>query len=441
MILTALRANWLNLKRDRIALLLTFVVPIVFFSIFASIFGSMNSGGGSQPKTVILDLAQNEFSQRIEDSLRNEKDTFRFPKIEPNNGQSLTEEEVEKLVADDKVALGIVFPAGFKFGFDGSGPKVRVYADTRKNPIAHQMINGILQKVAMTNSPEILFTDGMKMMEKFGGALTEQQKKMVADFTEQLKQNNDHAANENSADENSAGTQATNNQGFTGLIGTDIKDVRDESDKRRNKQKRALVSSYASGIAVMFLLFSMTGAAGGILEEKEMGTLDRVLDSKLGLNGFLFAHWSFTALLGFVQIFVMFFWGWLLFGLDLFSPGHFVGFLVITLVTSAAAAAFGLMLGALCQSRAQLNGVATTVVLIMSAIGGSMIPRFVLKMNDTMQMIGNFTFNAWALDAYENVFWRDKSVLQNGLQIGVLSVLTIVFLGLAWSFAQRWKRA
>lgn len=444
MILTAFRAHWLNLKRDRLALLLTFVVPVIFFSIFAAIFSSMNSGGGgAKTKTIILDLAQNEFSKKIEKSLCEDKKTFVFPKFVGE--KPLTEEDVERLVSDDKIALGIVFPEGMKFSFDGQSPKVRIYADTRKNPIAYQMINGILQKVAMTNAPEMMFDEGMSMMEKFGGEFTDQQKKMIENFTEILKTDSSSGEAAQTRDlKNGAQSQSNSSPEddfeFGGLIGTDIKDVRDEADKRRGKQSRALVSSYASGIAVMFLLFSMTGAAGGILEEKETGTLDRVLDSKLGLNGFLLSYWLFTSALGFVQVFVMFLWGWFQFNLDLFTPIHLTGFVVVTLATSGAAAAFGLMLGALCQSRAQLNGVATTVVLIMSALGGSMIPRFVLKMNDTMEMVGNFTFNAWALDAYENVFWRDKTVFESGLQICVLAIMTVVFLGFAWTFAQRWKR-
>ena len=40
----------------------------------------------------------------------------------------------------------------------------------------------------------------------------------------------------------------------------------------------------------------------------------------------------------------------------------------------------------------------------MSALGGSMFPRFL--MSATMQKIGLVTFNAWALDGYMKVFWR-----------------------------------
>ena len=43
MISAVIRTGWLNLKRDRAALILSFIVPIVFFSIFAGIFGAQRS--------------------------------------------------------------------------------------------------------------------------------------------------------------------------------------------------------------------------------------------------------------------------------------------------------------------------------------------------------------------------------------------------------------
>ena len=55
---------------------------------------------------------------------------------------------------------------------------------------------------------------------------------------------------------------------------------------------------------------------------------------------------------------------------------------------------FGLVLATACRSRAQLSGVSTIVILSMSALGGSMFPRFM--MSETLQRVGLVTFNAWA---------------------------------------------
>ena len=129
--------------------------------------------------------------------------------------------------------------------------------------------------------------------------------------------------------------------------------------------------------------------------------------------------------------------GRFVFGLPLFS--HLPGFAVMTIATGAAAAALGLVLATLARTRAQLQGFSTIFILTMSALGGSMFPRFL--MSETMQKIGLLTFNAWALDGYLKVFWRQAPVWQVWPQVLVLGCATIVFLGAARMLARRWEAA
>jgi ABC-2 type transport system permease protein len=77
------------------------------------------------------------------------------------------------------------------------------------------------------------------------------------------------------------------------------------------------------------------------------------------------------------------------------------------------------------------------VILLMSAVGGSMFPRF--AMSEGLQRAGLFTFNAWALDGYQKVFWRDAPVWELWPQLLVLAGLTVVFLIAARSLARRWE--
>ena len=196
-----------------------------------------------------------------------------------------------------------------------------------------------------------------------------------------------------------------------------------------------MVSFYAAGIGVMFLLFSCTGAGGTLLDEEESGTLDRLIGSRAGMGGVLFGKWVFLTLMGILQLTVMFAWGQLVFGLPLTS--HLPGFIIVTLFTSAAAAAFGLVLATLSRSRAQLSGLSTIIILAMSAVGGSMFPRFL--MSETMQKFGLLTFNGWALDAYLKVFWRDLPLLDLWPQLAVLGTLAAVFLMTSRLLARRWE--
>jgi ABC-2 type transport system permease protein len=188
----------------------------------------------------------------------------------------------------------------------------------------------------------------------------------------------------------------------------------------------------------MFLLFSSVGGAGGaLLDEAESGTLERLLSTNIGMNGLLAGKWLFLSLVGMAQLTVMFLWGRVAFGLPLFS--HLPGFAVMTVVTASAAAALGLVLATLSKSRAQLSGFSTILILTMSALGGSMFPRFL--MSDAMQRVGLVTFNAWALDGYLKVFWRDLPVWALWPQVLVLTMLAVIFLAIARVLARRWELA
>jgi linearmycin/streptolysin S transport system permease protein len=66
-----------------------------------------------------------------------------------------------------------------------------------------------------------------------------------------------------------------------------------------------------------------------------------------------------------------------------------------------------------------------------------MFPRFL--MTDTMQKMGLVTFNAWALDGYIKVFWRNAPLLDLWPQVLVLTTLCAVFLTGARLAARRWE--
>ena len=140
-------------------------------------------------------------------------------------------------------------------------------------------------------------------------------------------------------------------------------------------------------------------------------------------------------LMGILQIVVMFTWGMLVFRVPLLS--HLPGFAVMTLATAACTAAFGLVLATLSRSRQQLAGLANLIVLSLSAIGGSMYPR--PFMSETLQKVSLVGFNAWALDGYTKMFWRDEPVLALWPQVAMLALFTVLFLALARRLARRWE--
>ena len=157
-------------------------------------------------------------------------------------------------------------------------------------------------------------------------------------------------------------------------------------------------------------------SAGALLDEAESGTLERVLSTRVTMTKLMAGKLVFNTLLAFVQLVAMFLWGWAAFKLDFFS--HLPGFAVMGLCTAFAVAAFGMLLASACQTRAQLGALSTLVILIMSSVGGSMFPRFLMP--EAMQKAGLLTINAWAIDGFTKVFWRDLPVTELWPQVAVL---------------------
>src|SRR6201987_4608193 len=140
-------------------------------------------------------------------------------------------------------------------------------------------------------------------------------------------------------------------------------------------------------------------------------------------------------LLAFIQLVIMFLWGWAVFKLDFWS--HIPGFLIMGITTAFAVAAFGILLASVCKTRAQLGALSTLVILIMSAIGGSMFPRFLMP--EAMQKAGLLTINAWAIDGFTKVFWRDEPVAHLWPQVLVLLAVGVLFFLIARRLARRWE--
>ncbi len=427
MIRTLLRIHWINLWRDRAAQLLSFVVPVAFFTIFALVFG--NAGRDVTPRVHVLvaDESRTEASARFVRALKREsglvvitaarassRDTTRVP---------LTRARAEALVRAGQAPVAIVLPAGMDTSlarFDGGGVPIELLSDP-SDAVAPQVVAGLLQKVVMTAMPDLFMERGIGRFERYAGGLTPQQRQAVDAWLPVMR-----AQASGGPGGDSAATAA-----MTGMVRIETTRVVGRRDDAN------LISFYAAGIAVMFLLFTASAVAGSLLDEVEAGTLERVLTSRVGMTGLLTGKWLYAALLGMLQIAVMFVYGMVVFRLDLLR--HLPGFVVMTACTGAVCAAFGLLLATLCRTRQQMAGVSMLVILPISALGGSMFPRYLMSAG--MQKAGLVTFNAWALDGFIKVFWRGASVPALWPQVLVLLGWTAAFLALARVAARRWERA
>ena len=66
-----------------------------------------------------------------------------------------------------------------------------------------------------------------------------------------------------------------------------------------------------------------------------------------------------------------------------------------------------------------------------------MLPRFLMP--DWMQTVGLITFNAWALDGFQKVFWYNRPLLDLWPQVSVLVGISVVLFAVARRLSRRWE--
>ncbi|HUB50985.1 MAG TPA: ABC transporter permease [Terracidiphilus sp.] len=426
------RTSFLALRRDRAAFVLSFVLPIAFFSIFAAIFGGQHD---TTPRVhaIVVDEDQSQASRDLVRGLTREGSLVVATHPEPAGKNAPTPPDYTATTAEAAVKAGdapvaLIIPKGFgtnPVGFDPASKATPIeLLNDQSDAIAPQVVMGMLQKVAFTSMPAVMAQEGMKYTERYLGEFTPQQRVQMQSALDDIKKLQ-------SRDE-SAPTGSGQGSGFgAGVIAVDMRSV--VGDNKKN----SLISFYAAAIGVMFLLFTASGSAGALLDEAESGTLDRVLSSRVTMTRLLAGKLFYNTVLAFVQLVAMFLWGWAVFKLDFFS--HLAGFTVMGIVTAFAVAAFGLFLASACHTRAQLGALSTLLILVMSAIGGSMFPRFLMP--EAMQKAGLLTLNAWAIDGFTKVFWRNLPISALGPQVGVLLAAGIVLFLVARRVARRWEFA
>ena len=102
----------------------------------------------------------------------------------------------------------------------------------------------------------------------------------------------------------------------------------------------------------------------------------------------------------------MFVFTWLAFGLNIFLD--LPSLLIMIVSTAFACSSFGIFLASIAKTRQQVQSLSMIIILVMSAIGGSMIPLFIMP--EIMQKIAVISVNYWAIQGFYDIFWRELPI-------------------------------
>ena len=440
-VLTLLRKDLRLFLRNRTAFALTFIVPMVMIYIFGQVFGVGNSGGSGPTGIPLAVISQTDaaIATTIANAIDDEPAFRLITTWENAEGaeELLTEGRARELITGNRLRFALVFPPD-TLNEETFGLRLKVLTNPR-NEIETQTVNGLLQKVIFTSAPGALMNGLRQSAVNFIGeaGTTAFYDDMAGTIAKAFDLDADvvkadiaagdfglgaATADANSGDENASGGSAD----FLAQL------VNIESEQLVGAEvKSPMATRSVGGWAVMFLLFSVTGASTSLFDEKKAGIFQRLLASPVRRSHVLWSKYLFNMLLGTVQLLVLFVAGQVLFGIDVI--GNLPSLLVAIVAAATAATAFGMLLASIAPSSEAAQGLATFLILSMSSVGGAWFPTSIMP--DFIQTIAKGTIVYWSMEGFLGALWSGHNLIEMlpvvGLLLGIAVVVNAISL---WRF-------
>ncbi len=395
--------------RDRAALILMLLAPFLLTLGMGLVTGrfSGNTSGISDIPVVIVNLDDGELGKALVDTFNAEE---LADLVEPVNGSD--PEAARRLVNDDETAAAIIIPKGFTNSIipqsgnvSSEEIRIEVYANPTR-PTSAGIIKSIVDEYLSRIEEGRISGETAIVQMMVSGRITPQEAQSAGGEMSQRLQNSP------------SDTSLAITLNATTAAGEEV-----EFD---------ILGFIAPGMALMFLMYTVSYGGRSILAEKTQGTLPRLLVSPTNSAQILGGKVFGIFLTGAAQMFILIGSTSLLFQL---KWGDALGVILLVLAAVFGATGWGMIITALARTPAQVANTGTAIMLIFGILGGSFIDLG--QMPPMIQMISRIAPNSWALDGFATLA-RGGTLAH--LSTPILALLTmgiVLFLASVFLFGKK----
>jgi ABC-2 type transport system permease protein len=397
--LTAFRAlvrkDLVTFLRDRRALVVSVLTPIVIAAFFGFLFGG---NGGDAPMSRIevgtVDQDGSELSKAIVADLAGDASLTTQP---------MSEAQARQSVRTGKLRAAIVFPSGFGAAapsalFGGAAkPALQVLYDPSQS-LVRPIIEGLLTRYVMQHMTRALFS---------AGGSTDLVDKALANVKESTSLTVGSRADlmtllESVRRYQTRSTVIAGRQTGDGLsVPFTLTNVAVSTGPHYNSYAHSF-----AGMSVQFILFMGIDAGVGLLLMRQQGVWRRLRAAPLSRGVLLGSRVVGTGLIALLILFVVYLVAAIFFRVRI--AGSVVGFAGVAVAFALFAATTGLMIAAIGRSVAATRGLSMFAVLILVMLGGAWVPAFVFP--EWLRRVSALVPTRWAVDGLDAMTWRGLPV-------------------------------
>ncbi len=185
------------------------------------------------------------------------------------------------------------------------------------------------------------------------------------------------------------------------------------------------------GFSIMFVLLAVVfSTAMGLHDERDWGTLPRLLIAPAGFTWMLLGKLGARFCMGVLQMLILFLWGHFFFDVSLGSS--WLAFFMLTCAVVFVCVALGLLVAGIARTREQTQPMSLAVVMAFSALGGLWWPPSITP--EWMRTISPAFFTTWAMRGMNDLVLRDRGVSAILEPVGVLFLYGLVLLAFGLRF-------
>ncbi|MGI6778355.1 MAG: ABC transporter permease [Acetivibrionales bacterium] len=197
----------------------------------------------------------------------------------------------------------------------------------------------------------------------------------------------------------------------------------EEADQEVQKTLSA-IQYYSASMLVMFILFGANMGTRLMLEERESGTLGRIMSARPDRAVFIFGKFLGIWLICLLQASILIIFTHFAYGVNWGSS--LPGVIIITICTVFTGAAFGMFIGAVAKTTKAADSMGMVLIQMFTMLGGGMIPYYFIP--ESIKRVAGVTLNWWAIRGYHELM-LGADTQQIIPFCGILMLMGLAYLG------------